>query len=82
MNQDPETASYVGPAALVRSFRYLFDSRDEGSEERIALLDQKDGAWGCQTLWKCTEVCPKEIPVTKEIGQIKRRIYEAKHPKE
>jgi succinate dehydrogenase / fumarate reductase iron-sulfur subunit len=48
----------------------------------MALLNQKDGAWGCQTLWKCTEVCPKEIPVTKEIGQIKRRIYEAKHPKE
>jgi succinate dehydrogenase / fumarate reductase iron-sulfur subunit len=81
VNQNPETASYVGPAALVRSFRYLFDSRDEGSEERTALLDQKDRAWGCQTLWKCTEVCPKEIPVTKEIGQIKRRIYEAKHPK-
>jgi succinate dehydrogenase / fumarate reductase iron-sulfur subunit len=48
----------------------------------MALLDHKDGAWGCQTLWKCTEVCPKEIPVTKEIGQIKRRIYETKHPKE
>jgi succinate dehydrogenase / fumarate reductase iron-sulfur subunit len=81
VNQNPETTSYVGPAALVRSFRYLFDSRDEGSEERMALLDQKDGAWGCQTLWRCTEVCPKQIPVTKEIGQIKRRIYETKYPK-
>jgi succinate dehydrogenase / fumarate reductase iron-sulfur subunit len=81
INRNKETASYVGPAALVRAFRYLFDSRDEGSEERIALLDQKDGAWGCQTLWRCTEVCPKEIPVTKQIGQIKRRIYESKHPK-
>ena len=79
VNQNPETASYVGPAALVRSFRYFFDSRDEGAEERTAFLDQKDGAWGCQTLWKCTEVCPKEIPVTKQIGQIKRRIYESKH---
>ena len=82
INQKEETKDYVGPAALVRAFRYLFDSRDEGSEERIALLDHKDGAWGCQTLWKCTEVCPKKIPVTKQIGQIKRRIYEAKHPKE
>jgi succinate dehydrogenase / fumarate reductase iron-sulfur subunit len=78
INQNPETTNYVGPAALVRAFRYLFDSRDEASEERIALLDHKDGAWGCQTLWKCTEVCPKEIPVTKQIGQIKRRIYENK----
>lgn len=78
INQNKETEDYVGPAALVRTFRYLVDSRDEASDERIALLDHKDGAWGCQTLWKCTEVCPKEIPVTKGIGQIKRRIYEAK----
>jgi succinate dehydrogenase / fumarate reductase iron-sulfur subunit len=81
VNQNPETTAYVGPAALVRAFRYLFDSRDEASEERVALLDHKDGAWGCQTLWKCTEVCPKEIPVTKQIGQIKKRIYDFKHQK-
>ena len=78
INQAKETQSYIGPAALVRAFRYLFDSRDEGSEERIALLDNKDGAWGCQTRWWCTKVCPKEIPVTREIAQIKRRIYESK----
>jgi len=81
INQNEETAAYVGPAALVRAFRYLFDSRDEGSAERIALLDHKDGAWGCRTLWKCTEVCPKEIPVTKQIAQIKRRIVESKKSK-
>jgi succinate dehydrogenase / fumarate reductase iron-sulfur subunit len=81
INQVKETAAYVGPAALVRAFRYLIDSRDEGLEERIALLDQKDGAWGCQTLGWCTKVCPKKIPVTKEIGQIKKRIYEFKHLK-
>jgi succinate dehydrogenase / fumarate reductase iron-sulfur subunit len=81
INQNEETENYVGPAALVRAFRYFFDSRDEALGERLALLDQKDGAWGCQTLWKCTEVCPKEIPITKQIGQIKRRIYEAKHQK-
>jgi succinate dehydrogenase / fumarate reductase, iron-sulfur subunit len=78
INQNPETGDYVGPAALVRAFRYLLDSRDDGTTERIALLDRKEGAWGCQTLWKCTEVCPKEIPVTKQIGRIKRKIYEAK----
>ena len=78
VNQNQETAGYVGPAALVRAFRYLFDSRDEAAAERVALLDKKEGAWGCQTLWKCTEVCPKEIPVTKKIGQIKKRIYESK----
>ncbi len=81
VNQSEETKDYVGPAALVRAFRYLFDSRDEGTEERITLLDHKDGAWGCQTLWKCTQVCPKEIPVTKQIGSIKKRIHDSKRPK-
>jgi len=79
VNQNKNTEDYVGPAALVRAFRYLFDSRDEGEEERIKLLDGKTMVWGCQTLWKCTEVCPKEIPITREIGQIKKRIYERKH---
>jgi len=79
VNQSKETEQYVGPAALVRAFRYLFDSRDEAAEERIALLDHQDRAWGCQTQWKCTEVCPKKIPVTQQIGQIKKKIYEAKH---
>ena len=78
VNQREETADYVGPAALVRAFRYLFDSRDEGTIERLAALDRKEGAWGCQTLWKCTEVCPKEIPVTRQIGRIKRRLHETR----
>jgi succinate dehydrogenase / fumarate reductase iron-sulfur subunit len=43
INQNKETERYIGPAALVRAFRYLFDSRDEASEERMALLDHKDG---------------------------------------
>ena len=81
INQAKETKNYIGPAALVRAFRYLFDSRDQALMERIALLDHKDVAWGCQTLWRCTEVCPKEIPITKEIGQIKKRIYEFRHHK-
>jgi succinate dehydrogenase / fumarate reductase iron-sulfur subunit len=81
VNQDKATQAYVGPAALVRAFRYLFDSRDEGTLERIALLDQMDGAWGCQTKWWCTRVCPKEIPVTKEIFEIKKRILDSKKGK-
>ncbi len=81
VNQDKATERYVGPAALVRAFRYLFDSRDEGSKDRIALLDNKDGAWGCQTKWMCTKVCPKEIPVTKEIFEVKKRILESRKGK-
>ncbi|MFZ0614596.1 MAG: succinate dehydrogenase iron-sulfur subunit [Desulfobacterales bacterium] len=66
--------NYVGPAALLRAFRYIKDSRDTATGSRLAELDTDDGAWGCKTMWWCTDVCPKGIPVTKCIGQIKRAI--------
>jgi succinate dehydrogenase / fumarate reductase iron-sulfur subunit len=67
---------YLGPAALLRAFRYITDSRDTATESRLALIDNKDGVWGCRTMWWCTDVCPKDIPVTKCLGQIKRLIKE------
>lgn len=69
---------YVGPAALLRAFRYVYDSRDSATGSRLAQLDSEDGAWGCKTMWWCTDVCPKGIPVTKCIGQIKRAIRQEK----
>jgi len=65
---------YLGPAALLRAFRYIFDSRDSQAGERLAQIDSPDGAWGCKTMWWCTDVCPKGIPVTRCIGQIKRAL--------
>jgi succinate dehydrogenase / fumarate reductase iron-sulfur subunit len=65
---------YFGPAALLRAFRYIFDSRDSITEERLEKMDSQDGIWGCQTMWWCTEVCPKEIPITKCLGQLKRAV--------
>lgn len=67
---------YLGPAALLRAFRYVADSRDSATGSRLAQLDTDDGAWGCKTMWWCMDVCPKGIPVTKCIGQIKRLIKE------
>lgn len=67
-------ADYLGPAALLRAFRYIFDSRDTATGSRLADLDQESGAWGCKTLRWCTDVCPKGIPVTKCLTQIKKAI--------
>ncbi len=69
---------FLGPAALLRSFRYLFDSRDRGTAERVKLIDNKKGIWGCETYGKCTEVCPKEIGVSKALGRIKKKLYDLK----
>lgn len=65
---------YLGPAALLRAFRYIFDSRDAKTEARLKKIDNQDGVWGCRTMWWCTEVCPKKIPVTRCLGQIKRAL--------
>jgi succinate dehydrogenase / fumarate reductase iron-sulfur subunit len=65
---------YLGPAALLRAFRYIFDSRDSATGSRLAHVDNEDGVWGCKTMWWCSDVCPKGIPVTKCLGQIKRLI--------
>jgi succinate dehydrogenase / fumarate reductase iron-sulfur subunit len=73
-----QNEKYLGPAALLRAFRYLFDSRDTGAEERLKILDNENGIWGCKTLWKCTEVCPKEIPVTHCLGRIKKKVRDVK----
>jgi succinate dehydrogenase iron-sulfur subunit len=67
-------SDYLGPAALLRAFRYLFDSRDTAAGSRMADLDQEAGIWGCKTMRWCTDVCPKGIPVTKCLTQIKTAI--------
>jgi succinate dehydrogenase / fumarate reductase iron-sulfur subunit len=69
---------YFGPAALLRAFRYIFDSRDSITDARLEKMDNPDGVWGCKTMWWCTEVCPKEIPITKCLGQIKRAVKNKK----
>ena len=69
-----ENERYLGPAPLVWAFRYIFDSRDDASLERLKEVDSPDGAWGCVNHFECTRVCPKEIPVTKCINTIKQEI--------
>jgi succinate dehydrogenase / fumarate reductase iron-sulfur subunit len=65
---------YIGPAALVWAFRYIFDSRDEDPLERLKQIDNPAGVWGCVNHFECTRVCPKEIPVTKSINQLKGEV--------
>jgi succinate dehydrogenase / fumarate reductase iron-sulfur subunit len=63
---------YFGPAAIVNAHRFIFDSRDEGSAERLEILDDAEGVWRCRTTFNCTEACPRGIDVTTAIQQVKR----------
>ncbi len=65
---------YVGPAAIVNAHRFIYDSRDEGGEERLDLLSSSDGAYRCRTIFNCTDACPRGIKVTEAIQEVKRSI--------
>ncbi len=65
---------YVGPAAIVQAHRFIFDSRDEGHEERLAVLNERDGVWRCRTIFNCVEACPRDINITRAIGEVKRTL--------
>lgn len=46
---------YFGPAAIVNAHRFIFDSRDEAGEQRLEILNDKDGVWRCRTTFNCTD---------------------------
>ncbi len=66
--------TFVGPAALVNAHRFIFDSRDEGAEERLEIVNKRMGVWRCRTIFNCTDACPRGIGVTKAIEDLKRAL--------
>jgi len=62
---------FAGPAALALAQRYNMDSRDEGKSERLDILSQHDGIWGCTFVGDCTQVCPKHVDPAGAIQQYK-----------
>jgi succinate dehydrogenase / fumarate reductase iron-sulfur subunit len=70
--------SYVGPAAIVQAHRFIFDDRDRAAEDRLEVLNEQFGVWRCRTVFNCTEACPRGIPVTQLIGEIKQALATGK----
>ncbi|MFE1879778.1 succinate dehydrogenase iron-sulfur subunit [Streptomyces diastatochromogenes] len=65
---------YFGPAAIVNAHRFIFDSRDEAAEQRLEILNDRDGVWRCRTTFNCTDACPRGIEVTKAIAEVKKAL--------
>ncbi len=65
---------FIGPAQVVQVSRFLDDSRDRGFEARLNELDAPNGVWPCENHFKCTEVCPRGIKVTRLINLTKKKI--------
>jgi succinate dehydrogenase / fumarate reductase, iron-sulfur subunit len=65
---------WIGPAAIVNAHRFIYDSRDQGTEARLEILNEKSGVWRCRTIFNCTDACPRGIQVTNAISQLKRTL--------
>ena len=62
---------FIGPAGLLQAYRFLADSRDTATEERLAKLDDPFSVFRCHGIQNCVNVCPKGLNPTKAIGHIR-----------
>ena len=65
---------YLGPAILLQAYRWLADSRDEKTGERLDALEDPFRLYRCHTIMNCTRTCPKGLNPAKAIGEIKKMI--------
>ena len=69
---NPDT--FVGPSGLLQAYRFLADSRDTATEERLAELDDPFSVFRCHGIMNCVSVCPKGLNPTKAIGHIRNML--------
>ena len=65
---------YLGPAVLLAAYRWLVDSRDDATGERLDYLEDPFRLYRCHTIMNCTNTCPKGLNPAKAIGEIKSRL--------
>ncbi len=65
---------YLGPAVLLQAYRWIADSRDENSEERLNALDDAFKLYRCHTIMNCVDTCPKGLNPAKAIAEIKKQL--------
>ena len=66
---------YLGPAVLLQSYRWLADSRDAKTEERLDFLDDAFKVYRCHTIMNCSKTCPKHLNPGKAIAEIKLEMH-------
>jgi len=67
---------FVGPAGLLQAYRFIADSRDTATAERLDFLDDVYRLYRCRTIMNCTEVCPKGLSPSHAIERIRRTMVE------
>lgn len=69
---------YLGPAILLQAYRWIADSRDDATGERLKDLEDPFKLYRCHTIMNCTKACPKGLNPAKAIASIKQKIVEQK----
>jgi succinate dehydrogenase / fumarate reductase iron-sulfur subunit len=67
---------YLGPAILLQAYRWIIDSRDEATGERLNELEDPFRLYRCHTIMNCTNTCPKGLNPAKAIGEIKKLLVD------
>jgi len=67
---------YLGPATLLQSYRWIADSRDEATSERLDNLEDPFKLYRCHTIMNCTTTCPKNLNPAKAISEVKKKLVE------
>ncbi len=70
---------FLGPAALLAAYRWIIDSRDEATGERLDALEDPFRLYRCHTIMNCTDVCPKDLNPARAIAEIKKMLVERQH---
>jgi succinate dehydrogenase / fumarate reductase iron-sulfur subunit len=68
---------FLGPAALLQAYRFLADSRDTKTEERLAAMDDPFSVFRCRGIMNCVNVCPKGLNPTKAIGHVRNMLLQS-----
>lgn len=71
---------YLGPHALLKALRFVDDSRDGATDERLAMVASEFGVFRCHTIFNCQLVCPKDLNPTGAISKLKNKILVKKFP--
>jgi succinate dehydrogenase / fumarate reductase iron-sulfur subunit len=70
---------YLGPATLLQAYRWIVDSRDEATGERLDDLEDPFRLYRCHTILNCTQACPKDLNPGKAIAEIKKLMAQRRH---
>ena len=70
---------YLGPAVLMQAYRWIADSRDENTKERMEYVDDAMKLYRCKSIMNCSNTCPKGLNPGKAIGEMKKKISDELH---